>query len=80
MMLYAKPGHFIGGEVLYKYHLQKMLFYLWKELDNSGYIRSMPRDEFEAAENGPKPSNMRARSVEELLDEHHESLRTIYHH
>lgn len=58
LILYAKPGHFKGGEVLFKYHLQKMLFYLWKELGNYGYYESMPRDEYIAAKNGPKPSGI----------------------
>ena len=58
MMIFIKPGHYKEGEVFYKYHLQKMLFYLWKELGNNGYYEAMPRDEYIAAENGPKPQHI----------------------
>ena len=58
LMIFAKPGIFTGGEVLFKYHLQKMLFYLWKELDNHGYGESLPRDQFTAARNGPVPVHL----------------------
>jgi len=58
-MILAKPGPFLEGEVLYKYHLQKLLFYLWKGLGKHGYADSLPRDEFIAAENGPVPENMK---------------------
>ncbi|MFH0896738.1 MAG: hypothetical protein V1850_01650 [Candidatus Bathyarchaeota archaeon] len=33
LMVFAKPSYFKEGEVFYKYHLQKMLFYFWKGLD-----------------------------------------------
>lgn len=59
LMILAKPGPFLEGEVLYKYHLQKLLFYLWKGLGKHGYADSLPRDEFIAAENGPVPENMK---------------------
>ena len=58
LMILAKPGIFREGEVLFKYHLQKLLFYLWKELDNYGYGESLPRDEFVAARNGPVPAHL----------------------
>ena len=58
LMILAKPGSFREGEVLFKYHLQKLLFYLWKELHNYGYGESLPRDEFIAAKNGPVPSHL----------------------
>jgi hypothetical protein len=58
MVIFAKPGHYKEGEVFFKYHLQKMLFYLWKELGNNGYYEAMPRDEFIAADNGPKPQHI----------------------
>lgn len=59
LMILAKPGPFPEGEVLYKYHIQKMLFYLWKEMGINGYGESLPRDEFLAARNGPVPENMK---------------------
>lgn len=59
LMILAKPGPFQEGEVLYMYHLQKLLFYLWKDLGKHGYADSLPRDAFIAAENGPVPENMK---------------------
>ena len=58
LMVLVKPGNFNEGEVLYKYHLQKLLFYLWKDLEKSGFSDSLPRDEFIPAENGPKPEHL----------------------
>lgn len=58
LILLAKPGAFKEGEILYKYHLQKLLFYLWKELWKNGYGESLPRDEFLAAKNGPVPKHL----------------------
>ena len=57
-MIKAQPSFFKGGEVFYKYHLQKQLFYLWKTLDKEGYGESLPVDQFVAAKNGPKPENL----------------------
>ena len=58
LMLVAKPGNFNEGDVFYKYHLQKMLFYLWKTLDTAGYGEALPRDNFIPAENGPVPEQL----------------------
>lgn len=59
LVILAKPGIFQEGDVFFKYHLQKMLFYLWKELeDKCGYGESLPIDNFIAAENGPVPEHM----------------------
>ena len=58
LMILAKPGCFQEGDLFFKYHLQKMLFYLWKELDNYGYGEALPRDDFIGAENGPVPEHM----------------------
>jgi hypothetical protein len=60
LMLAAKPGNFNEGDVFYKYHLQKMLFYQWKLLDKKGYGEALPRDNFVAAENGPVPEELNA--------------------
>ena len=35
LMLCVKPGNFNEGDVFYKYHLQKMVFYLSKSLEKS---------------------------------------------
>lgn len=58
LMILAKPGYFQEGDVLYKYHLQKSLFYLWKSLDAHGYSESLPIDIFVAADNGPVPKHL----------------------
>lgn len=57
LMIYAKPGNFNAGDVFYKYHLQKMMFLMWKSL-NKIYGDSLPLDHFIAAENGPVPENL----------------------
>lgn len=57
-MLCAKPGPFKEGEVNYKYHLNKMLFYQWKEMEQQGIGEAFPHDEFEPAPRGPVPKNL----------------------
>jgi len=60
LTLFAMPSEGVikGGDILYKYHLQKSLFYLWKGLEDEGLYETMPRDEFHGAENGPVPSHL----------------------
>jgi DNA-binding PadR family transcriptional regulator len=58
LMIAAKPGIFKEGEVFYKYHLQKQLFYLWKTLEICGYGDPLPMDNFISADNGPKPEHL----------------------
>lgn len=58
LLLYAKPGLFKGGEVHYKYHMNKMLFYLWKNLDKQYLGEAFPHDEFEPKQRGPVPKNL----------------------
>lgn len=57
LMLCVKPGNFNEGDVFYKYHLQKMMFYLWKNLEKT-FLDAVPIDDFIGAENGPVPQNM----------------------
>lgn len=57
LMLRAKPGNFNEGDVFYKYHLQKMMFYLWKSLEKV-YGDSLLLDRFLPAENGPVPEHL----------------------
>ncbi len=57
IMILAKPGNFNEGDVFYKYHLQKMMFYLWKSL-RKVYGDSLPLDQFIPAENGPIPKHL----------------------
>jgi hypothetical protein len=56
-MIRVKPGNYNEGEVFYKYHLQKMLFYLWKNMGKV-YGDSLSTDHFIAADNGPVPENL----------------------
>lgn len=57
LMLVVKPGNFNEGDVFYKYHLQKMMFYLWKNLEKT-FLDAVPLDNFFGADNGPVPQNM----------------------
>ena len=58
LMLFTKPGPFQEGYVQYKYQINKMLFYQFKELQKQGLGESFPHDEFEAALRGPVPKNL----------------------
>lgn len=57
-ILYVKPGPFKEGEVHYKYHLNKMLFYLWKNMEKEHLGETYPRHEFVPARRGPIPKNL----------------------
>jgi hypothetical protein len=57
-ILFAKPGLFKKGEVHYKYHLNKMLFYQWKEMERLDMGETFSHDEFEPAKRGPVPKNL----------------------
>jgi len=57
LAIQAKPGLFKEGETLYKYHLQKQLFYFWKRLEKMG-VAKFPEEEFVAAKNGPVPKEL----------------------
>jgi len=57
LMIRVKPGNFNEGDVFYKYHLQKMMFYFWKSMAKI-YGDSLPFDNFKAAENGPVPKHL----------------------
>ena len=58
-MIYVKPGPFEEGQVHYKYNLNKMLFYQWKNMERQDIGETFPRDEFEAAPRGPVPKNLK---------------------
>lgn len=79
-MLVAKPGNFNDGEVFYKYHLQKMLFYQWKYLEKFGYGDALPRDNFIAAENGPVPEQLNKDldrlETEKIIKTHYQKTET----
>ncbi len=75
LMILTKPGYFKEGEVLYKYHLQKLLFYLWKYMKKYGYGNSIPIDNFIAADNGPVPEHLNE-DLQRLVDR--KIIRTKY--
>lgn len=58
LMLFVPAGIFKGGEVFYKYHINKMLFYLWHDLGEVGLKEGIEHDEFEPADRGPVPKNI----------------------
>lgn len=58
LLLYAKPGPFKGGEILYKYHVNKMLFYQWKFLEKELIGDAFVHDNFIPAERGPVPEHI----------------------
>jgi len=57
-LLCAKPGPFQKGQVHFKYHLNKMLFYQWKRMEEVGLGETYPRDEFRPDDRGPVPNNL----------------------
>ena len=60
ILLYAKPGIFREGQIHYKYHLNKMLFYQWKNMEKADLEDTFIHEEFEAADRGPVPKNLDA--------------------
>lgn len=58
LLLYAKPGPFQRGFLCQKYKINKMLFYLWKELEKEGLDAALQHDEFKKARRGPVPKNL----------------------
>lgn len=60
LTLFAKPGAFKEGYLPTGYHLNKTLFYIWKDLESQGLGDAFPRDEFVAADRGPVPKNLKS--------------------
>ncbi len=59
LVLKAQMGGFHNKEeVQFQYHLNKMLFYQWKEMEKLGLGESFPHDEFKKADRGPVPANI----------------------
>ena len=54
-LICAKPGVFKEGEIHYKYHLNKMLFYYWKNLEKRHLGEAFPHDDFKKEKRGPVP-------------------------
>ena len=74
LTLYAKPGIFEQGYLHTRYHMNKTLFYIWKELENKGLGEAFPHDEFEAAPKGPVPKNLES-DLQHLRDRELVSLK-----
>lgn len=59
LMVKAQPGIFRNKEeIQFKYHINKMLFYQWKEMEKQGIGETFPHDTFEKADRGPVPTNI----------------------
>ena len=59
LTLKAQIGGFVNKEeVQYQYHLNKMLFYQWKRMQEIGMGETFPHDRFEKADRGPIPANI----------------------
>lgn len=58
LLLYAKLGPFQRGDIFRKYKLNKMLFYISKEMEKEGFKNATVHDEFEADKRGPVPENL----------------------
>jgi hypothetical protein len=46
LTLCAKPGVFKEGSLPTRYHMNKTLFYIWKELEKKGLAEAFPHDTF----------------------------------
>jgi len=59
LMVKARPGVFVNREeIQFKYHINKMLFYQWKEMEKQGIGETFPHDSFDKADRGPVPTNI----------------------
>lgn len=65
LLLCAKMIPFKEGEIFYQYHMNKMLFYLWQNLEKDGLEGAFPNDEFKAEKRGPVPVHI-TEDLEEL--------------
>lgn len=58
LTLYVKPGVFKEGSLPTRYHVNKTLFYIWKELGKKGLGEVFPHDNFVAFPRGPVPEHL----------------------
>ena len=59
LIIKARPGIFENREeVQFKYHINKMLFYQWKKMEEQGIGETFPHDSFDKADRGPVPTNI----------------------
>ena len=60
LMIKAQPGPFLNKEeIQFRYHVNKELFYQWKEMEKQGLGETFPHDTFEKADRGPVPTNIK---------------------
>lgn len=58
LSMYSPLGNFQGGFVFSQYHLNKILFYQWKELERIGLGGAFDRYTFMADKKGPVPKEL----------------------
>ena len=58
ILLCVKAGSIQKGYVHYRYHLNKMLFYQWKELEKEGLGEAFNHDNFIPEKRGPVPEHL----------------------
>ena len=64
LFLFADTRYFKGGEIKEKYKFNKMLFYLWKKLEEQGFGDSYIIDEFASGRAGPIPIHLKESMME----------------
>jgi DNA-binding PadR family transcriptional regulator len=64
LFLLADTRFFKGGEIKGKYEFNKMLFYLWKDLEKQGFGDSYIIDEFVSGRAGPIPKYLKKSMME----------------
>lgn len=64
----APTGNITITMVPYIYHLNKLLFYQWKKMDEQGFGEAFPHDRFIEERKGPVPQNIKE-DLERLEDE-----------
>jgi hypothetical protein len=63
-LLYVAPRFIKSGYIEQKFRFNKMLFYLWKEMEKRGYGNSYIYDEFASARAGPVPKHLKEHLAE----------------
>jgi len=59
LLLHASPRFIKGGYIEQKFRFNKMLFYLWKEMEKVDYRDSYIYDTFKSGRAGPIPINLK---------------------
>lgn len=58
-LLHADSEFFRGGKIEQKARFNKMLFYLWKRMEEMNYEKAFIHDEFGSARSGPVPIHLK---------------------